>query len=262
MKFCVLASGSKGNMTYIETEDTKILIDAGISYRQAKAKLAMINVDINDVDILLITHEHCDHIGPKGANLEMIIRHTNAALYINESSFNALDIDLRTRLIGRKLKFIDSDTKYSFQNTTIYTLQLVHDTKNCLGFIISSNDKLLAYIADTGIVQTEYFNLLRVCQGIIIEANHNIEMLSNSGRDPRLIRRILSPKGHLSNYITFNILKNIISNRQQCIVLAHKSDECNSLECLIEEIIEPIKKIYQGKILVAEQNEITEFMEI
>lgn len=257
MKFTVLASGSKGNMTYIECGHHKILLDCGISLLNAKKRISEISFE--GITEIFITHEHGDHV----KFLDTVLKKTKASLYINSESFYSLKKETIENLSNYKVYFIEGDSHYQIdEDLEVFTLQLSHDAINTIGYIFKSGDKQLGYITDTGFIPPRYLKVLSKLDGLIIESNHDIDMLKNSDREEILKERILSPIGHLSNINCFLILKNIISDRLKTIVLAHISQECNCLDCLNCDVIVPLKEIYQGDILVASQNEATEIVEL
>ncbi len=256
MKFTVLASGSKGNMTYIEFDDRAVLIDAGISLPNAQKRT---EVDLTKVTDIFVTHEHGDHV----KFLETVASKTKATIYINKKSFYAFDARTIERLSRNKIMFIEADSHYKLStDIDFYTLKLSHDSASIIGYIFKSKDKSLGYITDTGYFPVKYLKVVSLLDAVIIEANHNIEMLMNSPRDMRLKERILSSSGHMSNYICFEVLKELIKGNVHIVVLAHISEECNSFECINEEILLPLKEIYQGEVLIASQNEATRLIEI
>lgn len=223
MKVIILASGSKGNATYIETHESKILIDAGISYKRIYEGLLKHNILLESLDAIIITHEHIDHV----MHLAMISKKTKAKIYMNEESFENLPNSVMVNLQVSKVYFIKPELKYKIGDIFIVPISLFHDTKSIYGYLIKAEDKNIAYLTDTGHLLEKYYPLLRQMETIIIESNHDVEMLLNSKRDYRLKQRILSDKGHLSNEQCQTILKNIITENTRNIVLAHLSEECN-----------------------------------
>lgn len=258
MEFCIIGSGSRGNMTYIKTASTKILLDAGISLLDAKKRTAETGINLDDIDAILITHEHGDHT----RFLPTILKQTKATLYINKKSFDCLPEDIRIRLIDYKIKFIEENKKYLINDLEFMTLKLSHDSANIFGFIFISDEKRLAYVTDTGFFPIHYINILKNVDAIIIEANHDVTMLMESDRSWYLKERILSPIGHMSNHICEQILETVLNHRQQIVVLAHISLECNSPEIIEHDIIEVIKKTYQGEVVMATQFEASRLYQI
>ena len=258
MKFKVIASGSKGNMIYIETNECKVLLDCGITYKNSKLELINDGVNIDDVELILCTHEHTDHV----KELLMHMKKTNATLYINEKSYYNLKENTLSQIKDYNIRFIEANKMYKYKDLTIYTLQMSHDSVNCLGFIFNSNDSYLAYMTDTGLIHVDYFPIIRKCHSIIIEANHNIEMLQESSRPIELKRRILSVRGHMSNQITKNILESVLNEDTQRVILAHVSEDCNSDECLNDEIISVLSEKFNCEFIIARQRESLPMMEV
>ena len=248
MKFCVLASGSKGNMTYIEAGNTRLLIDVGITLKNASLRNE--EIDFSSITDVLITHDHVDHT----KNIETVLRKTDANLYLAKETFNELR-KKKFDFTGFKVRFIESEGRYKIGDVEVLTLELSHDTPAIFGFIIIYNGKQLGYVTDTGVFPKKYKNLISDLDAVIIESNHNIEMLINSKREQFLIKRILSPKGHLSNQSCYELLKDTLCEKQQYVILAHVSEDCNCDECLYEEVINKLKSNYKGEILIARQHE-------
>lgn len=256
MKFCVLASGSKGNMTYIESASTKILIDAGISYKEATLRS---NIDFTNLDAILITHEHSDHI----YGLITMAKKTGALIYVHEDTYNVLKIRLKEKLVGLKISIIEANKKYQIKDIRFLTLRLSHDSACCLGFIFVDDKNSLGYITDTGFLPIPYIDLLKKVDALVIEANHDVEMLHNSDRPWLLKERILSIEGHMSNYISGQVIKTVLTARKlKMLVLAHLSEECNTEELAIDTILNAISGDYLPKILVARQYEATPILEV
>jgi len=249
MRFCVIGSGSKGNMTYIETKETKILIDAGISMLSAKKRLFEEDIDISNISAVIITHEHIDHV----QFLPTILKRTGATLYINEESYNNLNDDLKYNIPPVKIKFLEPDTRYQIKDLDFLTLELSHDSVNNFGFIFINENKRLAYITDTGFFPLKYVDIIKNVDGLIIESNHDVGMLLESDRPWYLKERILSPHGHMSNHICLQLLLAILNEKHKIVVLAHVSLECNSKEIIENEMIPEIQKVYNGEIVIAEQ---------
>lgn len=254
MRFRVIASGSKGNMTYIETKQAKVIIDAGISLREAERRT---EIDFSNLDAIIISHEHSDHVG----FLRTIASKTNATVYIQKSTLtavmkkNKIDMDL-------KVNYIEPNKTYAIKDLKFFTMNLSHDVQ-CLGFIFNNNDRSLGYITDTGFIQLPYINLLKKVDTLIIEANHDIEMLYNSNRHWALKERIYSVKGHMSNYICGQILNTIIQEKKlQQVVLAHLSDECNTEEIAVDTVLELISGEYIPKLFIAKQDIALDFIEV
>ena len=252
MKVSVLSSGSKGNTTYIETKETKILIDAGNSSKYIVNKLTELNVNLNEIDAILITHVHSDHV--KG--LEVLTKKISCPVYITKKMYPYLDY--LTNYI-----FIEGD-KISIKDMEIDVIKTSHDTEDSVGYIVSNNNKSVVYITDTGYINKKYFELLHNRNVYIFESNHDIEMLNNGKYPFELRQRILSDKGHLSNYDSAKYLSKFIGSDTQKIILAHLSEENNTEELALQTLTERLakEKINFSNIIIARQNEKTELINI
>ena len=252
MKVCVLSSGSKGNTTYIETKETKILIDCGNSSKYILTKLQELNIDPQEIDAILITHVHVDHI--KG--LQVLIKHINPTIYMTKKMYSYLDyVD--------NYKFIDNET-FQIKDVNIEVIKTSHDTEDSVGYIVNNDKRSVVYITDTGYINKKYFDILSNRDIYIFESNHDIEMLNN-GRYPfELRQRILSDKGHLSNYDSAKYLSKFIGNNTKKIILAHLSEENNTEALALNALNDRLnkEKIAFNNIIIAKQNKETELITI
>lgn len=250
MKVCVLASGSKGNCTYIENDNYKIIIDCGITYRNAFLKAESVGIDLSNLDAIFITHEHGDH----AKYLYQFYYRTKALIYIGKPTLNKL---LKTNLNLKKVPeilILDPDFTYKICDFEIIPIELVHDVF-CLGYFIKHNNKTILYATDTGFFPNRYLELLQMANLLIIEANHDIEMLRESERPNYLINRVLSENGHMSNLSCYHLLSRNINANNSHIILAHISEDCNSEDIITTEIIDKLysELNYIGEIHIAKQ---------
>lgn len=252
MKVCILSSGSKGNTTYIETNQAKILIDAGNSSKYIIEKLNSLNINPSDIDAILITHIHVDHV--KG--LPVLLKRINPCVYMTKKMYPYLDYIENYHLI-------DSDT-FDIKDIHVETIHTSHDTEDSLGYIINNEDKSLVYITDTGYINQKYFNLLSNRDLYIMESNHDVEMLNNGKYPFELRQRILSDKGHLSNYDSAKYLAKFIGNKTKYILLAHLSEENNTEELAYKTLTERLNKENEqvDNIIIATQNKETDFIKL
>lgn len=253
MKITVLASGSKGNATYLETPKTKILIDAGISMLQIKSRLRAENIELSKLDAVFISHEHTDHV----LHLASVLSRTGATLYIDEVSYNVINRKTNNSLLSFKTVFLKNDCKYVFDDIFVVPIQLSHDSASIHGFLFKENsdDKNLSFasITDTGVIPEKYFSILRSINVLMIESNHDVEMLMTSRRPWPLIQRILAKTGHLSNETCVEYLSKIISGNTKHVILAHLSEECNEPQIAVNECYKVFGENPKFELLVAEQ---------
>lgn len=230
MKIVIIGSGSKGNSTYIETKNAKILIDAGLSLLQVKNRLLFEGITLDTLDAVFVTHEHTDHIG----NLVQILTKTHATLYINEVTYQNANKKLKNGLVHFEKVFIDAEIKYELKDIAVVPILLSHDTPVCYGYLVkelfTEENNTFASITDTGFIPTKYYKILSTIAVLLVESNHDVKMLMNSGRPWMLIDRILSNNGHMSNQQCCDHLKQIVSNYTKKVILAHISEECNDYE--------------------------------
>jgi len=252
MKISVLSSGSKGNTTYIETKEAKILIDAGNSSKYILNKLLELEVNSQEIDAILITHVHSDHI--KG--LQVFLKNSNPCIYMTEKMYPYLDF-------VSNYKFIENNS-FTIKDLEITVIKTSHDAEDSLGYIITNNNKSLVYITDTGYINQKYFNILKNKDLYIMESNHDIEMLNNSNYPFEVRQRILSDKGHLSNYDSAKYLCKFIGDKTKKIILAHLSEE-NNTQLLAYDTLKDMlikNKIEFNNIIIAKQNEKTELINL
>lgn len=252
MKFSVLASGSKGNSTYVETKNRKYLIDLGTSCHYVEQKLKEINVNPKEIDAIFITHAHNDHI----RGLEVFQKKHQVKVYMTELIHKDF---YRCKIKCKLFEYLDKPIIEN--NLKIDFINLSHDLDDIKGYIIEEDDKSLVYITDTGYINVKLHPKLKNKTAYIIESNHDIEKLMN-GRYPfYLQQRILSDRGHLSNKDTAYYLKKFIGDNTKHIVLAHLSEENNTKELALNTLIDTLGK-NKYNIVIATQNEKTDVIEL
>lgn len=248
MKVVVLSSGSKGNTTYIECGETRILIDMGNTCKYVVDKLKGIGINAEDIDAIFITHTHIDHV--KG--LKVFLKKFGTKVYFTEKMLEQLEYI-------NNYCFIEKDV-ILLKNLIIRTIKTSHDVVDSLGYIIEGDNSGIVYITDTGYINQKYFSLLRNREVYIIESNHDVEMLNHGPYPFQLRQRILGDKGHLSNYDCSRYLSSFIGEKTKCIVLAHLSEENNTRKLAYDTLIERLDENEQSvdKIVIAMQDQETE----
>ena len=254
MKVCVLASGSKGNVTYVEANNKKILLDAGKNYKYIKDKLKEIDVDIKDINYILISHNHTDHISA----LKSLISKTKATIIISLQLLYEMD-DLKDYS-----NILTIENELEVDDLLITSFHSSHDAIDSRNFIIDDGISKLAYVTDTGYVNNKYFKLLKNLDIYLFESNHDVELLQHGPYPDWLKRRVLSDNGHLSNKSSSFYLSKLIGDNTKKIVLIHLS-EINNLESIALETINNTFMNYGlnfKNIICARQNEKTEVIEV
>ena len=244
MRLIVLSSGSKGNTTYIECGNTKIIIDMGNTCKYVVSKLKEIEVDPKEIDGIFITHTHSDHI--KG--LKVFLNKYHTRVFLTDKMKEEIDYVLN-------YSFVDSN-KIIFGDFVIDVIKTSHDVSSSVGYIIHGDNKSIVYITDTGYINNKYFDILNNREVYILESNHDIEMLNNGPYSFQLRQRILGDKGHLSNYDCSRYLSSFIGDKTKCIMLAHLSEENNTPELAYQTLVDKLKENNQvvEKIVTLEQD--------
>ena len=262
MEFIVLASGSKGNATYLEIGQEKILIDCGISYKQIRDRLAIHKKNIEGLTKVFITHEHSDHV----KELVMLAKKHDIENYKSEGTLSHLSKTIKYAIDVRQFKTVIPENIIEFDGYQVIPFMIYHDAYEPLGYRFIEQDKSIVYMTDTGYFPQRKYHLISNAEAYIIESNHEVEMLLESDRPWLLKRRILDDEGHLSNEDSANLILNLAGDRTRVIVLAHLSEECN----LETKALETYNKVFfdQGvdiqtyRIIVAKQNYPTEIISL
>ncbi|WP_446898083.1 MBL fold metallo-hydrolase [Clostridium sp. LBM24168] len=217
MIFCPLFSGSSGNSTFIASDNTKILIDAGLTGKSIEKALLSIGQNPVDIDAILVTHEHNDHI--KGVGI--LSRRYDIPIYTNESTWNAM-----SRSIGKikehNIKIISNDY-IGIKDMDIISYKISHDAADPRGYKIFSKNKCACIATDLGFFSKEIKENLNQADIILLESNHDVEMLKFGPYPYVLKKRILGKTGHLSNEDCGKAILDISTNKFKKIILGHLS---------------------------------------
>ncbi len=219
--FCPLGSGSTGNSVYLGTENAKILIDCGISFKNIKERLADIQVGIDQIDAVLITHEHADHI--KG--LEMIVKKLGIPVFCNGDTAKALCQMIPER---PKFKIFCTGEPFTYADIKIHPFSIQHDTVDPVAFTFEFSGMKIGVCTDLGFATKLVAMHLKECDYLYLEANHAEEMVHASSRPLLYKQRVLSRQGHLSNVAAGELLVEVYHDRLKHVYLAHLSSECNT----------------------------------
>jgi phosphoribosyl 1,2-cyclic phosphodiesterase len=223
MRFCVLGSGSKGNCTYVEAGETAILVDAGFSGREIERRLAGIGVDPARLSAILLTHEHGDHLRGVG----VLSRRFRLPVHANPATFRAAGRDLdRLAAYGE----FDTGTSFACRDLHIHPFSVSHDAADPVGFLIGDGRRALGYCTDTGVVSRLMAHRLAGCAALILESNHDPEMLRSGPYPLPLQQRVRSSTGHLANSTAADFLAGLLHDRLEHVVLAHISETNNRPE--------------------------------
>ena len=218
MEFYTLASSSAGNAALVCHNDTHLLIDAGISCRRITQSLAALSLTLDDLDGILITHEHIDHVRALGT----LQKKHAVPLYASFGTAAALDYP------APYLHAFAADEAFAIKDLQIRSFRTSHDAKESVGYRIESDAGSLAVLTDTGFVTDEAHDAALGADMLLLESNHDVVMLKNGGYPYYLKQRILSEYGHLSNDTAAEFAIECVRAGTSDILLAHLSDENNS----------------------------------
>lgn len=222
LKLCVLASGSKGNCTFIGTERTRILIDAGLSARRTAERLALIGERIEQIDAICVSHEHSDHI----AGIRILHKSHAIPVYANGGTLDGILRDRRCS--GLACRRFTTGAPFSIGDFEIEPFSVPHDAYEPVGFVVRTGGRAVGLATDVGMVTNLLREKLRACHAVVIEANHDETLLQNADRPWSLKQRIRGRQGHLSNASAAGLIAEIAGEGLEHLFLAHLSSDCNS----------------------------------
>ena len=238
MRVCNLSSGSDGNITYIETQSAKILIDIGLSCTEVKNRLKFIGVEPEEITAILITHEHSDHI--KG--LDVFVSKYKPKVFVHEKGIDAVFEKMKKADKNCFYKFTDDD--FTLGETVISNVCLPHDSKYCSGYIISSNQRKIAIITDLGHTNDVIINKIKGSSLVYLECNHDIKMLQENPTYPQVLKtRILGKHGHLSNMACAKVVEQLAHSGTKQVMLSHLSTHNNKPELAYSEVCSYLKSV-------------------
>ena len=219
MRICLLASGSRGNAVYIENGSTRLLVDAGLSARALTERLSAINVEPETLDAILVTHEHRDHCQGLGP----LARRYSLPVYIHPDTLSALN------KVGKlpKIKEFDTTSRIDVKDVSVTPFPITHDATPTVGFTIEGQEGKVGFATDLGMVTRLVRQRLTDCRVLIVESNHDEEMLLNGPYPWPLKQRVRSTHGHLSNGEAAHLLNELLWQGLEGIFLAHLSETNN-----------------------------------
>lgn len=254
MKTCVLASGSKGNASYVSSSTTQILVDLGPTSLYVEKKLKEIEVNPNKLDGIIISHTHSDHIN----GLKVFLKKYPVTLFLTEKMYE----DLKKIFPIKNYQIIDDNFKIG--DIDVEVIKTSHDASDSNGYIFNNNGKSIVYVTDTGYINQKNYKKLMNKNVYLFESNHDIKMLMDGNYPYYLKQRILGDRGHLSNKDSSYYLSKFIGKETKKIVLSHLSEENNKPDIAIKTLKDTLKEndINFDDIEVANQNDRTEVIEV
>lgn len=244
LAICMLASGSKGNATYISDGDTSILIDAGLSGVELQRRLIYRDLVPEQLDAIIVTHEHSDHTQGVG----VLSRRYKLPVYINQKTHQA-----SPRLGSlHETKSFECGKTFHISNLSIHPFSISHDAEDPVGFTIGRNGTTIAIATDLGIATSLVKEHLKHCALLILEANHDPQMLETGPYPWPLKQRIKSRTGHLSNTSSKILLEELQHENLQHVILAHLSETNNTPRIAFDEVAKALTRC-NARLYVANQ---------
>lgn len=238
LKFCSLYSGSTGNSLLVQTENTNILIDAGVSTRKIEVALGELSISPDNISAILITHEHSDHVQSVG-NLS---KKYNIPVFSNEETWIALSDEHKSKIAESNVNFYVANEKFEIDDLEIFPFSIPHDAANPCGFNILHNKDKFSIATDLGHISASILNKLEGSSFIFLEANYEPEVLKFSKYPYVLKKRIDGPNGHLSNIVAGKTISSLIPSGLKSVMLGHLSKENNFPELAYKTVVEQLEK--------------------
>ena len=232
-KFCNLYSGSSGNCSYIESDNSKILVDCGVSAKKIEEALISLNSHPSELDGILITHEHSDHI--KG--LATLCKKYNVPIYSNRHTFDVISNSLKS---NNEIHYFNNNDKFEVKDLEIHPFSISHDAVDPCAFSIIKDNAKISIATDIGHATQNVIDNLLGSSFVLLEANYEPDMLKSSKYPYSLKRRILGPDGHLSNDDAAQIVSYLVKSNTKKIMLGHLSEHNNFPELAYQTVMNSI----------------------
>ena len=253
LKFCSLYSGSSGNCLFVDSNNTKILIDSGTSCKKICEGLSMVNSSIEDIDAILVTHEHSDHV----QSLGMISKKYDIPVYANIETWNAMEKQ-KEKIDQKNINIFENNKDFILNDLTIHPFSIPHDAANPCGFNIHNGKRKLSIATDIGHMNNDILNNLQDSSFILLESNYDPEILKVSKYPYHLKQRISGMNGHLSNSTAGKTIATLMKKNLKEVMLGHLSKENNfpelAYQTVVEEIMNNNADINEIKLGVASRN--------
>jgi len=224
VRLTILGSGSRGNCAYLETDQVRLLIDAGFSGKQIRQRLATIGRTPETLNGILLTHEHSDH----ATGLKVIAGKLGIPLYANRLTLDAVSSQAKSTFQG---KIFQTGCAFDIGDVTVETFSIPHDAQDPVGFLLRTESVSIGFLTDLGHATGMVLDRLRPANALILETNYDTQLLQADTKRPWSIKqRIMSRHGHLSNEAAAKVAEALISDHLSHIYMAHLSRDCNQPE--------------------------------
>lgn len=272
VRFCILGTGSSGNCALLESQHSRVLIDAGFSTRRLSTLLEEAGTELSKIDAIFLTHEHGDH----AAALSGLKKHPHIKIFANQATARAVQDGLKHTPAWQ---LFETGSRFAFQDLSIDAFSVPHDARDPVGFRFTCQSKSanndptalpleethevsLVWLTDLGYAPAHLHEHVRACDALIIEANHCPELLRADTKRPWSTKqRIAGRHGHLSNPAVAELLQQIASPRWRHIFLTHLSRDCNS-PAAIEQSMAPLRSSLRCEFNIVQQDTTTRFINL
>ncbi len=264
MRFTSLFSGSSGNCTYVGSDNTHILVDAGCNRKRVEEGLNSIGLTLGDIGAIFVTHEHTDHI----AAIRTIVKKYQIPVYGTQGTLEGIKkIDPKSEIPDHLYHTVTADHPVVVGDMTINPMRISHDAADPCGYRVFCGDKKVGIATDLGCYDDYTVSCLSGCDALLLEANHDVRMLQTGPYPYYLKSRILGDKGHLSNEKSGELLCKLLNDRIKGVFLGHLSHENNLPELAYETVRVEVDMgdvpFTSGdfRLMVAKRNEVSRVLE-
>ena len=233
--FCSLYSGSSGNSLFVETPNTRLLVDAGVSSKKIETALKSIDIDPSTIDGILVTHEHSDHVQGLGT----LSRKFDLPVFVNQETLDAMPKQ-KDKIPEKNIKTFKVNDKFSINDLDIKSFSIPHDAANPCGFSIFKDDKKISIATDIGHMTNSIVKNLEESLFVLLESNYDPEVLKCSSYPFNLKTRIAGPTGHLSNEMAGKTISYLLKSGLKKAMLGHLSKESNFPELAYKTVLDEL----------------------
>lgn len=265
MRLCSIASGSSGNCIYVGTDTTHLLVDTGISGKRIEEGLKSLDISLGDIDGVLITHEHADHI----SGLGVVARKKGIPIYATKGTIQQIKGAKTLGAIPEGLfQEIYEDEQFTIKDMLVSPMRISHDAAQPVAYRFRHEKKNVGVITDLGTYNDYTVECLKGMDVLFMEANHDVRMLETGPYPYYLKQRILGNRGHLSNELSGRLLSKLLHDNLKAVVLGHLSKENNMAELAYETVrveITMADNEFKGNdfpLSVANRSEVSEIIHI
>lgn len=245
LRLASVGSGSKGNATLVCSGETTLLVDCGFGAREMLARLVELDVDAADIDAILVTHEHSDHIG----GVTAISKATGAPIYATHGSIISGKLESARRVVE-----IASDSTFAIGDIDVTAVTVPHDAREPVQYIFQHADKQVGVLTDLGTVSEHVLRAYSRCDLLLLEFNHDLEMLRRGPYPAALKRRVSGDFGHLNNQQALAMLNSLGDNLPQVVIAGHISEQNNAID-VVESLLEPMISSTDLTVIYATQSQ-------